>query len=546
MDPNKLHKMLKPLPNDFDEFIRTCFQGAWTGYVGIYYPEPQFVEDVKPEKMLYCSQCKTYIPTDIKIGGKERTRNVFCPNCLEQLDLYSLKQKRTSTERHQTFWIGQNLGNKIFVLRGFRVTLRLYSPECGEEEIVKQEIRRLYISPEECYREYCGWGYDQITQKFIADVWQTRAAGFACASGPIYPATFEEAKGTGAEYAHLMMARDEGCYFDDENWSERWGTSGPYYLATNNKDSIWDYLSVYVENRRIEMLLKLNMPYIIGLKMRKYPTGLNGRAKNPWDYLKIYKSRLKGLTCTDGNEWTLLNVYRLERRSKNHFTDEEVEALTYFSGRERSLYTCLKYMSARQLINRVNKYYGDKVKYSKIDVMGEYADYLDMKAKLGYDMTNSITVYPHDLKAEHDKAVLETNERKAEERKKKVNEDYKEIGIRFKKANKVYAYHSGKLSIRPAKDAAEIVAEGRALHHCVGGDNYLMAHAHKTSIILFLREKDSTPYITVEMSPKGKILQWYGAYDKKPDKEKINRWLNKYTKQLDKKALLREARTKGA
>ena len=84
------------------------------------------------------------------------------------------------------------------------------------------------------------------------------------------------------------------------------------------------------------------------------------------------------------------------------------------------------------------------------------------------------------------------------------------------------------------------------MHHCVGGDNYLRAHAHKTSIILFLREKDSTPYITVEMSPKGKILQWYGAYDKKPDKEKINRWLNKYTKQLDKKALLREARTKGA
>ena len=48
------------------------------------------------------------------------------------------------------------------------------------------------------------------------------------------------------------------------------------------------------------------------------------------------------------------------------------------------------------------------------------------------------------------------------------------------------------------------------------------------------------------MNPKGEIIQWYGAYDEKPDKEKINRWLRKYTKQLDKKALEREAKRKGA
>ena len=161
-------------------------------------------------------------------------------------------------------------------------------------------------------------------------------------------------------------------------------------------------------------------------------------------------------------------------------------------------------------------------------------------------MTNAITVYPHDLKAEHDKAVLEIDERASKERERKVNEQFKEIGARFKKADKVYSYHSGKLSIRPAKNAAEIVEEGRILHHCVSGDKYLSAHARKKSIILFLRTNDSTPYITVEMNPKGEILQWYGAYDEKPDKEKINRWLRKYTKQLDKKALEREAKRKGA
>ena len=546
MDADKLHKMLKPLPADFDEFIRERFQGAWTGYVGMYCPEPQFMEETYPEKMLYCSCCKTYTPTDIKLGGKMGTRYVNCPNCLEQLELYSLNNKMNGIERHQTFWLGQNLGNKIFVLRGFRVTLRLYSPMWGDEEIVKQEIRRIYLSPEESYKEYCAWEWDPIEEKYIPDFWRTKAAGFACASGPIYPGTYEAAKGTGAEYAHLQLALENDCFTDMENWSDRWGTSGPYYLCTNNRDSIWDYLVCYAEDRKFEMLVKLNMPYIIRTKMQKTAVGLNRRAKNPWDYLKIYKSRLKGFSCTDGNDWERLTVYRLERKLKLHFTDDEVKTLKEFTSRSYNLDVLLKYMTVRQLINRVNKYYKEKAGYSKIDVLTRYSDYLHMKASLGYDMTNTITVYPHDLKAEHDKAVLEINERAAKERERKVNEEFKEIGARFKKADKVYSYHSGKLSIRPAKNAAEIVEEGRILHHCVGGNKYLSSHARKKSIILFLRTNDSTPYITVEMNPKGEIIQWYGAYDEKPDKEKINRWLRKYTKQLDKKALEREAKRKGA
>ena len=342
------------------------------------------------------------------------------------------------------------------------------------------------------------------------------------------------------------MALQEECFKDEENWSDRWGTSGAYYCSTNNKDSIWDYLSVYAKDRKTEMLVKLNMPYIVGTKQRGYATGLRTKANNPWDYLQIYKSRLKGFSCTNGNDWEKLKVYRLERKLKYQFTEDEVTALKEFVPRDNKLTVCLKYMSIRQLINRVNKYYKDKVKYSKIDVLTTYADYLDMKAKLGYDMTNSITVYPHDLNAEHNKAVLETNERLSKERAKKMNEKFKKIEERFDKADKVYSYHSGKFTIRPAKNAAEIVAEGRILHHCVGGDEYLPSHAQRKSIILLLRTDENTPYVTVEMDPKGYIRQWYGAYDKKPDEKKISRWLKKYVKQLDKKALEREAKRKGA
>lgn len=554
MDAEKLHEMLKPLPNDFDDFIRAGFRfsGAWTGYVGTYYPEAQFIEETKPEKMLYCTQCHTYTPTDIKLGGKYSGKTnpykfTTCPYCNEELRLFSLHKKTTVTERHQTYWIGQNLGEKIFVLRGFRVTLRLYSPEVMEtEEIVKHEIRRLYISPEESYKEYCGWDYDWQNDKWIVDKWAPRAAGNASACGPIYPDTFEEAIGTGAEYAHFQDAKEAEIFADEYNWSERWSTSGGYYYSTNDRDSIWDYLSVYANNRRTEMLVRLNMPYLVKAQMKGYPTYLNGRAKNHWDYLHIYKSRLKGFSCIDNDDYDTLKVYRLERRLKLQFTEEEVKTLKEFIYRENVVKNCLKYMTIRQLINRVNTYYKKKVGYTKSDVLTKYSDYLNMKEELGYDMTDSIILHPKDLKAEHDKAVIERNDAAAKRREEKANEMYEGISARFKRANKVYYYTSGKLFVRPAKNAAEIIEEGRILHHCVGGDEYLNAHNKKESIILFLREKEDTPYITIEMEPTGKIVQWYGAYDKKPDKKKIDRWLNKYVKQLDIKALKREAKQKGA
>ena len=167
MNANELHERLKPLPEDFDAFVRNSFEGAWVGYVGTVYQDPQFLEEIPAEKMLYCTCCKTYNPTDIKLGGKMAQRMAHCPECHEKLELYSLNKKKDGTERHETFWIGQNLGDGIFVLRGFRVTLRLYSPNTErDEDIIKQEIRRLYISPKEVYREYCGWGYDYATKKY--------------------------------------------------------------------------------------------------------------------------------------------------------------------------------------------------------------------------------------------------------------------------------------------------------------------------------------------------------------------------------------------
>ena len=41
------------------------------------------------------------------------------------------------------------------------------------------------------------------------------------------------------------------------------------------------------------------------------------------------------------------------------------------------------------------------------------------------------------------------------------------------------------------------------------------------------------PYITVEIGTDDlRLMQWYGAHDKKPDKDNMDRWLNIYLTKL--------------
>lgn len=136
----------------------------------------------------------------------------------------------------------------------------------------------------------------------------------------------------------------------------------------------------------------------------------------------------------------------------------------------------------------------------------------------------------------YDKMVLETEKVELDKRIAEVKEKYPEIAKKYKKLDKKYGYSDETYIIRPAKEAGEIVMEGRRMHHCVGGDNYLMKHNNGETFILFLRRsaEPDTPYVTIEIRDNY-ILQWYQAYDKKPDKDIIQPILDKYINMLEAK-----------
>ena len=70
-----------------------------------------------------------------------------------------------------------------------------------------------------------------------------------------------------------------------------------------------------------------------------------------------------------------------------------------------------------------------------------------------------------------------------------------------------------------AKTPADLVREGKVLHHCVGCMNYDQKMIREDSLIFFVRTKaqPDTPFVTLEYSLKThKVLQCYGGHDHRP------------------------------
>lgn len=304
-----------------------------------------------------------------------------------------------------------------------------------------------------------------------------------------------------------------------------------------------DYLERYIQLPQIEMLTKLGLIKVVEkLVEYRYSIPANENANRVDTFLKIRKDHVNLLIRHQGEE-SILKILQTEKRLEQHWTDEQVEKLAELSLRDRTGWmVVLEHMGVQKMLNLIEKYagteYGTGCSWatSRLQAVAQtYFDYINMRQELGYDMSNSVYLAPRDLNTEHQKMVMEQNQVEADQRIREVDEKYPLIKKHYRRLRRKFYYEDEDFCIRPAKSAGEIVLEGRILHHCVGGDNYLKKHNDDISTILFLRPKTApdVPYITVEVGTNDlKLIQWYGEHDRKPDKENMDRWLNIYMTKL--------------
>ena len=441
-------------------------------------------------------------------------------------------QGKTKGEHSKTVYLflGQKYRETGMIIRYIEVskTWKL-GLICGEkglemynalEELSGVEIARAYFDP---WKKKVQIDFHKHNPYSGKDFWDDcnlyGNANITIREGKILPETYENMKGTIFQYT-AMQEYEQKVY----------------------RINPIEYLERYSQTPQIEMLVKMGLIGIVkDLVKCRYGTVKDETGCTLDTFLGIRKDRVHQLIEKQGDK-KLLEVMQMESRMEVRWTDEQVAAIRELGLMRGQIETATAYMSLQQLLNRIKKYAGceygtechnaeERLKHMAVT----YLDYLSMRHALGYDMTNTVYLYPKDLQAAHTKMLRESTQKEVDKRLTEVAEKFGNIRGQYRKLRNRYFYEDEKYIIRPARSAEEIVMEGRILHHCVGGDHYLQKHDTGSSYILMLRkQKDKdNPYITVEIDAENdRIRQWYGEHDRKPDEKVIQNWLDEYVKKL--------------
>ncbi len=454
-----------------------------------------------------------------------------CPLCGARGEWKPQGKATDSYSKEARLFVGQKYKETGMVFRYIEVEkeyqLGLICEEKGTvmqnacEQLSGIEIARVYFEegrePQKDYHKY-----DPYSGKdFWDDCNLYGMANISISEAPILRETYEAMQGTILQYSAMQE----------------------YEAAESSCINPVEYAERYLHTPQIEMLTKLGLIKVVEkLVKQQYGIVANAHANRVDIFLGIRKEHVRQLIRHQGEE-SILKVMQTEKRLDQHWNDEQIEKLAEVGAGVRNGWTeVLEHTGVQRILNLIEKYAG--VEYgtgcsratSRLrDVAQMYFDYLSMRLVLGYDMSNTVYLAPRDLNAAHQKMVMEQNKEQADLRIREANLKYPLIKKHYRRLRKRFCYEDEDFCIRPARDAGEIVMEGRVLHHCVGGDNYLDKHNDDISTILFLRAKKEpdVPYITVEIKTDSlKLMQWYGAYDKKPDKKNMDRWLDNYVTKL--------------
>ncbi len=455
-----------------------------------------------------------------------------CPMCGE-IGEYKCQGKVKGTHNKRIYaFIGQKYKETGMVFRYIELIkewkLELMAGDKEEimhnasEEISGIEIARAYLMPGEKTQ------IDYHKHSWIdgKDYWDDcnlyGNANITIHAGRILPHTYREMRGTIFQYSALQE----------------------YEKMVPEVDPI-RYLERYLEIPQLEMIVKMGLSEIVA-SMVRCECGIitDTHAKRPDKFLGIRKERVQQLIRNKGDR-SLLEIMKMEKNLKQNWTEEQIEHLAVTRLKQGQIEQALRYMSPQKLLNRIGRYAGCRYESACLRAQERirhmavtYTDYLSMRVSLGYDLNNSVYQQPRDLEAAHNKMAAELNKEEIDKRLQEVKKRFACIRNSYRKLRNQYFFEDDDYIIRPARSAEEIVTEGRVLHHCVGGDSYLGKHNDGQTYILMLRfsKEPEIPYITVEIErDTHRIIQWYGAYDRKPDKEHMQKWLDDYVGHLKQK-----------
>ena len=385
------------------------------------------------------------------------------------------------------------------------------------QETVRYAIRRNKTAK---WQKQGKESYYMRTERYELDEW-TRWQDNRIYDGSyfFYTGGIEEAlSGTAMQYADLEGYLEEGGY-----------RNAIYFLEYHAKYPV------------IEFLWKTGYRNIVHNRI----FGMDRENRNAilWEREKLkecFKFPLRILKLMPPEEWKLDDVKRANYLWKNYgerITDAEMRMALQSRTDVQSLTGAMPYAGIGKILKYIQKQTEKRKEekghttYTPEGIIRAYRDYLRECEQLHFDLHDREILFPKDLVAAHDRTMKQI----AFEKNKADQEKFQKAVNKLEK----FAWQKGGFLIRPAREQMELTAEGKALHHCVGG--YIRDMAEEKTAIFFLRKANEPdkPFYTLELQKKRVIqcrTEHNASYDRNPDvKNFVDMWMEKVVKKGGKK-----------
>ncbi|SDD88928.1 PcfJ domain-containing protein [Sporomusa acidovorans] len=444
----------------------------------------------------YCTHCRQEFPTT----GLRHNGSAICPKCQSQcfVKASGIGRKRLIDEAYFVYYEKSRLNPDVVVARGI-YAVRDYS---GDYRTVETQymIRAWYVfEPGRSVMLHQYGFYSQAKNMYQCAI-ERRKSVFSL--GIQYSANHRD--------AFIGHCRDSIAKAV-QGTSFRYSTWESYECEA---DDMVKFFSLYAKYPCIEYLTKLGFEDLVIAKLEGYNTfgAINWREKSIFKVLRLTKKDLKEIR-KENIELSpiILRLIQIANKDRSKLTLAEiVEFAKKYTCYFHDLIKILKYTSLKKADAYIVKQFsrknadanGRKHWYQEQSIILTWRDYIADCRRLEMDLTCEQVLFPGSLYQAHQNTLAQV----------KIQGDLlldKKIAKRVPGLAARYSFEFAGLFLRPAASTKELIAEGAALHHCVGTYGARYANGQAGIFVVRKASNPDKPFYTMEIR-EDKIIQCRG------------------------------------
>lgn len=474
-------------PAGVSDEVKRYFNQVATGRENYF-----MVPDREDKQKAICSRCGKHIVL-AKSNHKDRTT---CPKCGADGEIvHSWRRPITTAKYYFTFYERALYDKKAIIARSFAVYRYLHA-DTGliEDDFVPREYYLMRSAAVE------HWSHEHESDYFTSREWWNKRRS-------LYSKDYV----MGLSRYQTWHGLDRLKPLLKDSWLKY--SQLDAFLRLTGAEDAFRYIELYQKHPQLEYLMKMGLWNIIdeGLSERSFRNLFDWRGQNPQKLLRVQvnKNDLLALSALATDIDTLKLSLYLKKNTKLSLVElaqkrKKLERLSQYDTCVR--FECLKRVgiSAEAALNYMEKQ-NQETSRGLYYVLIDWTDYIRDCKKLELDLTDTAVVKPRDLQRAHQNVVAQL--------KIKADELLNKQIAKLKKTRKRYNFSDGGLMAKVAGSAEELIAEGDALHHCVG--TYADKHVKGQCTIILIRKQSEPdkPYYTMELSASGGIMQVRGNHN---------------------------------